>query len=149
GAGEGCRGRGRAWACAPALAPRGGLAGTRGQSGRGDGGARVRKRCAKPRAEPGVDLRGLRGARGRRRADRCGGAVALVEVSGLEFSYPGAAHPALEDVSLRLEPGEVVALLGPSGSGKSTLLRALSGLVPHLHGGRFAGSVVVAWGDTR
>jgi energy-coupling factor transport system ATP-binding protein len=75
--------------------------------------------------------------------------VALVDVSRLEFSYPGSAHPALEDISLRLEPGEVVALLGPSGSGKSTLLRALSGLVPHFHGGRFGGSVLVAGLDTR
>jgi energy-coupling factor transport system ATP-binding protein len=75
--------------------------------------------------------------------------VALAEVTGLEFSYPQAARPALEDVFLRLEPGEVVALLGPSGSGKSTLLRALSGLVPHFHGGRFAGSVLVAGMDTR
>ena len=43
----------------------------------------------------------------------------------------------------------MVALLGPSGSGKSTLLRALAGLVPHFHGGRFAGRVVVAGLDTR
>ena len=40
-------------------------------------------------------------------------------------------------------------MLGPSGSGKTTLVRALAGLVPHFHGGRFSGSVEVAGRDTR
>jgi energy-coupling factor transporter ATP-binding protein EcfA2 len=75
--------------------------------------------------------------------------VALAHVRGLTFSYPDGERPALEDVSLEVREGEIVALLGPSGSGKSTLLRALAGLVPHFHGGRFSGSVQVAGRDTR
>ncbi|MSO95921.1 MAG: energy-coupling factor ABC transporter ATP-binding protein [Thermoleophilia bacterium] len=74
--------------------------------------------------------------------------MALASVSDLSFAYPGSI-PAVRDISLELEAGEIVALLGPSGSGKSTLLRALAGLVPHFHGGTFSGRVVVAGLDTR
>jgi energy-coupling factor transport system ATP-binding protein len=75
--------------------------------------------------------------------------MGLVRVDGLSFSYPDASGPSLSAVSLRIEPGEVIAVLGPSGSGKSTLLRALAGLVPHFHGGRFEGKVEIDGCDTR
>ena len=75
--------------------------------------------------------------------------MALARIEGLTFAYPGAARPALREVSFQVAPGELVYLLGSSGAGKSTLLRALAGLVPHFHGGRFAGRVEVAGIDTR
>jgi energy-coupling factor transport system ATP-binding protein len=75
--------------------------------------------------------------------------VALARIRDLSFRYPEASRTSLSSVSLDIQEGEKIALLGPSGSGKSTLLRALSGLVPHFHGGRFEGRVEVGGADTR
>ena len=67
----------------------------------------------------------------------------------LTYRYPGRSGDVLSDVALELRRGEVVVLAGPSGGGKTTLLRAFAGLVPHFHGGRFAGHVHVDGLDTR
>jgi ATP-binding cassette subfamily B protein len=58
-------------------------------------------------------------------ARKLGRAAGTVELEGVAYSYPGAARPALRDASLRVDPGEVVALVGPSGAGKSTVARLL------------------------
>ena len=51
---------------------------------------------------------------------------AAVQMRGIRHRF--AAVPVIEDVTLEIAPGELVALLGPSGCGKSTLLRILAGL---------------------
>jgi ATP-binding cassette subfamily B protein len=51
-----------------------------------------------------------------------------LELSGVEFRYPGAEQPVLCDVTLSARPGETTAIIGSTGSGKTTLLN----LIPRL-----------------
>jgi branched-chain amino acid transport system ATP-binding protein len=67
--------------------------------------------------------------------------VPLLEVRDLRIRY--GARVALKDVSLSMEEGEIVTVLGANGAGKSTLLRAISGLLPAQAGEvRFQGALL-------
>jgi putative ABC transport system ATP-binding protein len=53
---------------------------------------------------------------------------AVIRLDGVTKTYQAGAPPALADLSLDVESGEVAAVMGPSGSGKSTLLNLIAGL---------------------
>jgi ATP-binding cassette subfamily B protein len=53
-----------------------------------------------------------------------------VRFEHVSFRYPGAETPALEDISLHLQPGSSLALVGENGSGKTTLIKLLTRLYP-------------------
>ena len=75
--------------------------------------------------------------------------MSVLRFEGVTYHYPHATEPALRDVSVDVAAGEFVVAAGLSASGKSTFLRAACGLVPHFHGGGFAGRIVVGGLDTR
>lgn len=56
----------------------------------------------------------------------------MLEVRNLFKSYRGIA--AVEDVSFKIAPGEIVGLLGPNGAGKSTTIKIVTGLLRPNHG---------------
>ncbi len=56
----------------------------------------------------------------------------MLQISHLYADYGG--KPALEDINLTLESGELLVVLGPSGCGKTTLLNLIAGFVPYQHG---------------
>ncbi|MGC2855249.1 peptidase domain-containing ABC transporter [Novispirillum sp. DQ9] len=66
------------------------------------------------------------------RAAQAGGVrpnlMGRVAFEGVGFTYPGAANPALDNVSFKVEPGQVLGIVGRSGSGKTTLTRMIQGM---------------------
>ena len=53
--------------------------------------------------------------------------MAIIEINGLTKNF--GSLTALDDISISLEPGRIVGLLGPNGSGKTTLIKILNGLL--------------------
>jgi putative thiamine transport system ATP-binding protein len=70
--------------------------------------------------------------------------LTALELRHVTITAPGGARPLFDDLSLRVEPGEIVTVMGTSGSGKSTLLAFIGG---HLERGFAVGGEVLL-GDT-
>ena len=73
---------------------------------------------------------------------------ASLDLEDLHFSYDGE-HPVVHGVSLRLEPGERVALVGSTGAGKSTVAGIAAGALTPQRGAARIGGVDVAESDRR
>ena len=65
-----------------------------------------------------------------------------IRVEDLTFGYP-KREPVLKKIRLSAAAGEIVGVTGLSGSGKTTLLHCVSGVIPHVSGGRPEGSVFI------
>lgn len=67
----------------------------------------------------------------------------MITFAAVSLIYPNSTKTVLENLSLTIDEGELVLVIGPTGSGKSSLLRLINGLVPHHTGGILAGDISV------
>jgi energy-coupling factor transport system ATP-binding protein len=64
-----------------------------------------------------------------------------IDLDQVSFTYADAATPALRNVSLHVQQGEMMVIMGASGAGKSTLLKCLNRVIPAFHSGQLSGTV--------
>jgi energy-coupling factor transporter ATP-binding protein EcfA2 len=67
----------------------------------------------------------------------------VIEMDRVTFRYPQTETPTLTEVSLRVEPGEFLGIVGPTGSGKTTLLYLMAGIIPHYFHGQIEGRITI------
>ena len=73
----------------------------------------------------------------------------IIEIENLTYSYPAAESPILKNISLQIEQGDFLAIIGNNGCGKSTFCKTLNGLIPHFIAGDFKGTVKVGGLNTQ
>lgn len=66
-----------------------------------------------------------------------------VEVENLFFNYTGKKEKILNGISVKIEQGEVVGLVGLSGSGKSTFCHCICGIIPKVYEGNLQGKIKI------
>ena len=68
--------------------------------------------------------------------------MSLFNLCRVNYFYPQQDNPAIDDLTISIEEGEFVLVLGPSGGGKSTFARILGGFIPEYYGGNLAGEIL-------
>ena len=72
----------------------------------------------------------------------------ILRIDSATYRYVGASRPALVDIDLAVEAGQVVGVVGPNEAGKSTLCLIASGLAPATIGGSLKGRVLIGGTET-
>ncbi|MBC8163874.1 MAG: ABC transporter ATP-binding protein [Roseiflexaceae bacterium] len=69
--------------------------------------------------------------------------MSIIQLRNLAFTYQDAPQPALRDVTVQIERGELLALIGRAGAGKTTFCTLLAGFMPQFFSGQLQGSAFV------
>ena len=69
--------------------------------------------------------------------------AAPLAIEGLTFRYHTRTEPALHEISVTLERGELLLVAGASGCGKTTLIRCINGLIPRSYNGDLEGHILL------
>ncbi|MGN0354554.1 MAG: ABC transporter ATP-binding protein [Muricoprocola sp.] len=69
--------------------------------------------------------------------------MSIITIENLKYKYPGTDKLVLDGISLSIEKGEFIGIVGQNGAGKSTLCQAIVGLVPQFYHGSYGGAVKV------
>ncbi|MBE9388685.1 ABC transporter ATP-binding protein [Vagococcus salmoninarum] len=67
----------------------------------------------------------------------------FIEFKDVTFQYHSQSAPTLHNITVTINHGEKILVVGPSGSGKSTFAHCINGLIPHIYQGSLSGTVTV------
>lgn len=65
----------------------------------------------------------------------------IIRFEDVTYFYPGTETPAIKDINLSLDEGEIILITGPSGAGKTTLCSTLNRIVPEAYEGKLTGRI--------
>ena len=72
----------------------------------------------------------------------------IARLENVSYTYPRSNTPALSNISLAIEEGDFIAVMGENGAGKTSFCKLFNGVIPHSHGGILNGRVQICGMDT-